>query len=287
MSKSILCGLLGISRQAHHQQEIRSFKEEMEEELILQYVIEKRRRQPQIGCRKLHMHMQEELFVRSEIRIGRDCLIDLLRRENLLVKRRKKRPVTTNSNHAFRRYPNLIRNKITTAINEVWVSDITYIDTEEGYLYLFLITDVYSRKIIGYHVGITMEAIGAIKALEKALKELPLESQTIHHSDRGLQYACTDYTKILHNKRIQISMTENGDPLENCIAERVNGLIKSLIQGTYTSKVEALISIPEIITIYNKEVKHGSIGMLTPQQAYESNTPFINRWKGKPSVASI
>ena len=287
VSKETLCGLLGLSRQAHHKNCRRQYKERIETEIILEFVLRIRQRQKRIGVKKLHLHIRDQLTSKTNISIGRDALYDLLRNEGMLIKNRRRKPRTTDSNHHFRRYPNIVRNHVPTGINQLLVSDITYIDTEEGFVYLFLVTDAYSRKITGYHVGLTMESAGAVKALVQALKDIPMGSQTIHHSDRGLQYASNAYTEILSKRCIQISMTEKGNPLENCMAERVNGLVKALIDKPYSSKLDALTSIPEIIEIYNKEQKHGSISMMTPFEAHNSSIKLQNTWKGSASMVSV
>ncbi len=287
VSKETLCGLLGLSRQAHHKSCRRQYKERIEAEIILDFVSRIRSRQKRIGVKKLLLHIQDQLTAKTNITIGRDALYDLLRSEGMLIKNRRRKPRTTDSNHNFRRYPNIVRNYIPTGINQLLVSDITYIDTEEGFVYLFLVTDAYSRKITGYHAGLTMESAGAVMALEQTIKDIPIGSQTIHHSDRGLQYASYAYTEILSKRRMQISMTEKGNPLENCMAERVNGLVKALIDKPYSSKLDALTSIPEIIEIYNKEQKHGSISMMTPHEAHNSSIILQNTWKGSASMVSV
>lgn len=281
-----MCGLLGISRQAHHQNTKIEFIQRSENEIILEFVRNLRTKQGKVGARKIQLHIQEELTSKSGIEIGRDALFDLLRENGLLVRRRKTRPQTTDSNHHYRKYPNIIKGLIPTGSNQLLVSDLTYIDTNEGFVYLFLITDAYSRKIVGYYIGMTMEAIGAIKALNQAINQLAADSKPIHHSDRGVQYACTEYTRILTDGGMPISMTENGNPLENCMAERANGLIKELIPNVFGTKLEAILAMPAIINIYNTERKHGSIGMLTPEQAHTSNQPLKNLWKKKPAIAS-
>ena len=283
----ILCGLLGISRQAHYQYVKTEFVQRFENEVILEFVKKLKSRQAKIGVRKILFHIEEELYTKSGIQIGRDALFDLLREHGLLVRRRRKRIKTTDSNHAYRKYPNIIREFVPTGISQLFVCDLTYIDTEEGFVYLFLITDAYSRKIVGYYLGETMEAFGAIEALNQSILQLPNESKPIHHSDRGVQYASNDYTKILMERGMPISMTENGNPLENCMAERVNGLIKDLINNTFKTKLEAKITMPTIIEIYNTERKHGSIGMLTPEQAHRSDQILKNCWKKSPAIASV
>ncbi len=282
-----MCGLLGVSRQAHYQHEKKEILQRFENEIILEYVRNLKTRQPKIGARKILLHIAEELNPKSGIRIGRDAFFRLLRENNLLVRRRRKKPKTTDSDHDYKKYPNLIKGFVPTGINQLFVSDLTYIDTEEGFVYLFLITDAYSRKIVGFYVGETMEAFGAVNALNQSIKQITMSSKPIHHSDRGSQYASNQYTKILLNREMPISMTENGNPLENCMAERANGLVKELMKNVYKTKIEAIFSIPTVIEIYNTERKHGSIGMLTPEQAHRSGIVLENCWKKTAALASV
>jgi transposase InsO family protein len=279
--------LLGVSRQSHYQHVKAEYVARFENDIILDFVRNLKSKQPNAGVRKILLHIEEELYAKSGITIGRDALFDLLRENSLLVRRRRKRVKTTDSNHCYRKYPNIIREFIPTGIDQLFVSDLTYIDTEEGFVYLFLITDAYSRKIVGFYIGETMEAVGAVAALQQAIGQLKLGAKPIHHSDRGVQYASTEYTKILQERGMPISMTENGNPLENCMAERANGLIKELISNVFKTKLEAIITMPTIINIYNTERKHGSIGMLTPEQAHKSDQPLKNYWKKTPAIASI
>lgn len=283
----ILCGLLGISRQAHYQFIKNELSQRFENEIILEFVRNLKKRQPKIGVRNILLHIAEELYPKSGIEIGRDALFDLLRENNLLTRNKRKRPKTTDSNHNYKRYPNLISGFIPTGINQLFVIDLTYIDTKEGFVYLFLVTDAYSRKIVGYYVGVTMEAFGAVEALNQAIRQILDGSLPIHHSDRGSQYASNEYTKILIDKKMPISMTEKGNPLENCMAERVNGLVKELIDSDFKTKVEAILSVKTAIEIYNNERKHGSIGKLTPEQAHQDGIVLENCWKKAPSLASI
>lgn len=286
MSKGELCGLLGVSRQAHYQYQLQRFEDQAIEDLILEFVKRIRVNQPKVGGRKLYKHL--EVFLQSSrIKMGRDALFDLLRKYDMLTRRRRKRPKTTDSNHYYRRYPNRIRNKIAESPHEILVSDLTYVETAEGFVYLFLITDAYSRKIVGFKVSDTMEALWAIAALQMAIDQLPEEHRLIHHSDRGSQYACPGYTDLLNSRGIEISMTENSNPLENCMAERVNGLVKELFPGNFESKLQAAIKIPEIIRIYNEERLHGSIGMITPNEAHQMKGPLKNAWKKEPAIASV
>jgi len=167
------------------------------------------------------------LIAGHQIKMGRDALFDLLSAHKLLIRKRRRRVATTWSYHWLKKYPNLIKNWYPQMPEQLWVADITYVPTSKGFLYLSLITDAYSHKIIGYHIADNLEAIHTTKALEKAIASLTKSHQLIHHSDRGLQYCSSEYVELLKRNNFQISMTENGDPLENPIAERINGIIKN------------------------------------------------------------
>ena len=235
---------------------------------------------PKIGGRKLLELIQPRLP--TELSIGRDSFFDFLRRHGLLVGKRRRRVKTTYSNHWLRKYPNLIKEFVPLSANQLWVSDITYIDTAVGFVYLNLITDAYSRKIVGWSVGETLEAKYTVEALRMALKQLPKATESlIHHSDRGVQYCCTDYVKVLNKNHVQISMTENGDPRENAIAERVNGIIKDewLDQIKLKSIEDAIKELKRIVQIYNTCRPHASLDMKTPEHAHKQSGEFKKRWK--------
>ncbi len=228
-----------------------------------------------IGARKLH-DMLQPFMMEHCIKMGRDALFDLLAANQLLIKKRKRKIQTTYSNHWLRKYPNLIRDFIPIAINQLWVSDITYWKIATGeHLYVSLITDAYSRKIVGYHVAETMEAIKSIQALQMALAALDgaaVPLQLTHHSDRGIQYCSSKYVKLLQDNAIRISMTENGDPLENAIAERVNGIIKEEYLNNYQTEnlQEATKQLKKAINLYNNDRPHMSISNLTPTQLHNN-----------------
>lgn len=273
----ILCELFGKSRQAYYQKSKHLYTKGSEQDIILDAVRRIRKKMPRIGCRKLLVKLLEEGF-----QIGRDALFDLLRDHHLLVRRRRRSIRTTYSYHLFKKYPNLIKDLLPNKPNQIWVSDITYIETAQGFVYLFLITDAYSRKIIGFKVAHSLEAKHAVAALQMALQGLHGPAKDlIHHSDRGIQYCCYEYVKILKNHSISISMTENGDPLENAIAERVNGILK--VEWIYDQKFENLVQaqgyIRQIIGIYNRERPHTSIEMLTPHKAHQRAGELQRKWK--------
>jgi transposase InsO family protein len=265
-----LCSWFGITRQAYYQNKKRVFKTLLEEELIVQKVVEVRKLHPRMGGRKLFKKLAD---FRSQhaIKIGRDAFFTVLSTNNLLVKKRKRFHKTTNSNHWMRMYPNLIRELVPMAPNRLWVSDITYWKIKSGHLYISFITDAYSRKIVGYQVAETMEAIESIAALEMAIKSLKTnEINLVHHSDRGSQYCSSGYVRLLNKKGIEISMTENGDPLENALAERINGIIKGEYLFDYQVKnlKEAKETVKSVVKLYNEDRPHSSISYLTPEELH-------------------
>jgi transposase InsO family protein len=280
-----LCELFDKSRQAFYQRQQVIYEHAAEAHLILSRVQRVRLRQPRIGTRKLLVKLEQE-----GIQIGRDAFFDLLRDNSLLVRRRRNVVRTTQSCHWLRKYPNLIRHYEAVGPNQLWVSDITYVAAQEGFMYLFLITDAYSRKIVGYTLADNLDADNAVKALEMALKTMKADcSGLIHHSDRGVQYCSDKYVKLLQKRHIQISMTENGDPLENAIAERVNGILKD--EWLYDmGKLPANVlhkTIAQIIHTYNNDRPHLSLDMLTPNVAHNMNEQLKRRWKNYyPSAES-
>lgn len=275
-----LCSLFGRTRQAYYKKDKIDFKQQVNNYLIVTMVKAMREKQKRLGGRKLWKVISKQLPAGQQI--GRDTFFDLLRHHGLLVRKRKTRVVTTNSFHWLHKYPNLIRDIVPLRPNHLWVSDITYIKTGVGFVYLFFITDAYSRKIIGWCLSETMEAKNAVKALHMALIQLPVNcKELIHHSDRGIQYCSTKYVKCLQRQGIKISMTENGDPYENAIAERVNGILKTewLYDMNLLNYPEAKEAIRSIIEIYNTERPHSSIEMLTPDEAHQMNGQLKRLWK--------
>jgi len=249
-------------------------------EILMQLIEKERKIMPRLGGRKLLHRIGPRLP--EELQIGRDTFFNFLRHNNLLIRRRRNKMKTTYSNHWLHKYPNLIKDFIPQSANELWVSDITYVETLEGFVYLFLITDGYSRKIIGWNVSQTLEAENAITALYMALSQLPANvKNVIHHSDRGVQYCSEKYVKLLKKNHFRISMTENGDPLENAIAERINGILKDewLNQMKLKSRQDAADQIRRIIKIYNTQRPHSSLGMLTPEKAHNQKGTLERKWK--------
>jgi transposase InsO family protein len=275
-----LCGLFGRSRQGYYQRIKYNYKAEVKSEILLQLVEKERKLMPRLGGRKLLHLIQPGLP--EELYLGRDLFFEFLRERNLLVRKKRYRTRTTFSNHWLRKYPNLIKEFKPERANQLWVSDITYIVTAEGFGYLSLITDAYSRKIIGWSLGENLESKHTVKALEMAIKQLPKGTRNLyHHSDRGVQYCCDEYVKILKKNHIQISMTENGDPLENAIAERVNGILKDewLTRMKLKTRSEARSQLEQIIRIYNEVRPHSSLDMKTPQAAHHMDGKLKIHWK--------
>jgi putative transposase len=280
-SRSIntLCSLLGYSRQSFYQNRQQKEKEALQADLLLQEVVMIRTVQKRLGARKLFFMMQQFIEEHS-IRIGRDAFFDLLRNNRLLVRKRKRqKPTTTFSNHWMRKYDNLIIGFIPTSPNQIYVSDITYITLKEGFAYLSLVTDTYSRKIVGFCLSINLSADGCIQALEMAIANASSDI-LVHHSDRGTQYCCLDYVALLAKNNINISMTQSGDPLENALAERVNGILKDeLLEGQYLDFNQAKEAVALAVSIYNHQRPHSSIDMLTPIQAYLRIGELKKHWK--------
>ena len=269
-----ICRLFGVTRQAYYQHFWQRESTGIEENLVLAQVLSIRKDHRVMGGRKLYEKLHPFLLA-HQIKMGRDALFDLLAANGLLVKKKRRRFITTFSNHWLRKWPNLIRQMKVTAVNRLWVSDITYFKVAGDYVYISLITDAYSHKIVGYHLAETLETIETIKALRMALKQLPenLTEPLIHHSDRGVQYCSETYVKLLQDNGIAISMTENGDPLENAVAERINGILKSEYLKHYQTNTvqQAKEQLTQAVKLYNEDRPHFSIGLLTPELVHSKN----------------
>jgi putative transposase len=277
-----ICRLFGVTRQAYYQHFWQEETTSIEESLVLSKVLSIRADHRVMGGRKLYEKLYP-FFLEHQIKMGRDALFDLLAANGLLVKKKRRRFITTFSNHWLRKWPNLIRQMQVTGINQLWVSDITYFKVAGDYVYISLITDAYSHKVVGYHLAETLETIETIKALQMALKQLPqnLAEPLIHHSDRGVQYCSEMYVKLLQDNSIKISMTENGDPLENAVAERINGILKGeyLKHYSITTIKQAKEELQRAVMLYNEDRPHFSIGLLTPNLVHSKNLVTEKLWK--------
>ena len=280
-SRRGLCSLLGYSRQACYKHIKSEERSGLEADLLLAEVYRIRSEQPRLGSRKL-LHMLEGFMQSHGIKMGRDAFFGLLRERGMLVQRRNRKvPRTTFSSHPYYKYANLVEQFIPTSANQLWVSDITYIRLRQGFAYLSLVTDAYSRKIVGFDLCERISAKGCIAALKMALKQNPDRSSgLIHHSDRGVQYCSNNYVELLQQNRIAISMTQNGDPRDNALAERVNGILKDeLLEKRYDHYRRARPMVADAIYIYNNCRPHSSIDMLTPNVAHQHTGELKKRWK--------
>ncbi len=265
--------MIGISRQGYYKSKKKKGIKKQKEDMVLQLVQSHRRKMPRLGGKKLYRLVLPDLK-RMKIKLGRDIFFKLLGSNGLLIHRKKRYSKTTYSSHRFRIYENLIKELEPDHRNTVWVSDITYIVVDDGFCYLALITDKYSRMIVGYDISESLNLEGSIRALRMALrmgkKDKRDLSGLIHHSDRGIQYCSNLYTGLLTENKIKISMSEKGNPYENAIAERVNGILKEefLLGEGFKTKEQAYRAVEEAIKTYNEDRPHMSINYLTPVQKY-------------------
>jgi putative transposase len=258
----------------------RNNRAEVENTRVLTLVRELRREQIRLGSLKVYKLIQPALDTMN-IKIGRDKFFDLLREHRMLIQRKRRFHKTTNSNHRFRKHPNLIKGNVYNRSEQVWVSDLTYIKTEKGYLYLSLITDLYSKKIMGYNLADNTRVESTTKALRMALLRRKYKTrELIHHSDRGFQYCSDEYTDLLTKNNIKISMTQSYDPYENAAAERVNGILKDEFEigEGFISEPQARREINNAINIYNTKRPHMSCDYLTPNKAHLAQLHKPKRW---------
>lgn len=280
-----LCKLFGKTRHAYYDREWQTSEKVLEHSIVLELVTEQREIMPRIGTPKLY-HLIKASLDRHGIKMGRDGLHALLSDYGMTVRLKKRRKVaTTMSRHWMRKYSNLVREVRVDRPEQVWVSDITYIVLEEGFSYLSLVTDAYSRKIMGYALSPSLDHHGTLGALEDALSNRIYASRPlIHHSDRGCQYCCKEYVGLLKKNGIRISMTENGDPYENAQAERVNGILKDefSLDGTFASHERASEAVHRCVKAYNENRPHASCDYLTPEVAHTKSGVLKKRWKTYP-----
>ena len=274
----MFCALFGISKQAYYKKIKLDRKRIQVHEDAKKSVLELRRQLPGSGTRKLHY-----LLKNKGISIGRDQLFCWLRSQGLLIYKKRRYTVTTNSKHWMRKYPNIVKDITLSRPEQVWVADITYLDTaEEGNVYLHLVTDAYSKQIMGYELCNNMEAASTLKALEMAIKSRKYKDRPlIHHSDRGLQYCSKLYIDCLVKNNINVSMTENGSPYDNAVAERVNGILKDEfgLAEQLVNYRETLLQVKESIHSYNFLRPHLSCYMLTPDQMHQQKIIKIKTYK--------
>lgn len=268
-SISSLSKQLKRSRQSYYKSQKRKTKSQQISEKLMSLIQPIRQIMPRLGGRKLFYMIQQSL-IGNELRIGRDKFFAWLRDQDLLISPKRNYVHTTQSHHRFRIYNNLTEDLVLTKPNQLWVSDITYLRTQKGFCYLALITDAFSRKIIGYDVSDSLELQGCMRALKSALQTASDLGQLIHHSDRGFQYCSNQYTELLKTNHIKISMAEKGNCYQNALAERVNGILKNEfnLEMTFNSKEHAIRAVQQSIYIYNQYRPHWGLNLRTPQYCH-------------------
>ncbi len=277
------CHLFGIDRQVYYRSLRRKACRQSKAALVVEMIKETRRAMPRIGTRKLYYLLADKL---QALKIGRDKFFGILRANHLLVEARRSYHVTTDSHHRFRKHKNLILEMPILRPEQVWVSDITYIGKREKPCYLSLVTDAYSKRIMGYYVAENMSTESSALALKMAIKNRQTDTPAlIHHSDRGVQYCSDGYQKILLENKIQCSMTNNGDPYENAVAERINGILKQeFVIDTYHADLDIMREIvKEAVDVYNNQRPHCSNYMLTPKQMHSQSEIKMKTYKRKNS----
>lgn len=266
VTTSALCRITGLSRQAYYQGRRQRRRKARADQEVLAAVHGQRRAQPRVGTRKL-----QHLLKGADLAVGRDYLFALLGDSGLLVAPKQRKVRTTYYDQALPVYRNLLYELEPTQPHQVWVSDMTYLSTDEGDVYLSLVTDRVSRRIVGWHLGDTCHATESIKALNMAIRDLPADRWPIHHSDRGSQYCCHEYVAVLKARGLPISMTEQNHCYENCHAERVNGILKGEfnLDHKFRSRTQARRAVQQAITTYNTRRPHLSLQMRTPDQVHQ------------------
>jgi putative transposase len=254
-----------MTRQNYYKQRKQRHRQEINEALVLELVKLERQLQPGLGTRKLMVLLADELSEANAV-LGRDRFFKLLSDNDLLISRRRRNARTTDSRHGFRVYKNLLKDTELNGINQALVSDITYIRTDEGFVYLALVMDAYSRKVVGYDCSDSLEAEGCLRALSQAIRQLPCNSGTIHHSDRGCQYCSYRYVEKLKKRDLQVSMTEDNHCYENAQAERLNGILKQEygLGETFLRKSHAYASVKQSVELYNNRRPHQALGYKIP-----------------------
>ena len=282
MSITSACRQLGYSKQAFFKSRRNKQLKVCFEEMVKHKVLKIRAQLPRIGVRKLYYMIKTDL-IRSNIPMGRDRLFSLLRQENLLIKTKKKYTKTTYSKHWMHKYPDLVKHLKARRPEQVWVADITYLNLGKEFGYLHLVTDAYSKKVMGYKVSADLSATHTIDALKQALRTRSYKGPLTHHSDRGLQYCSAGYVQLLIKNGIQISMTQDGSPYDNAIAERINGILKDEfgLDDTFKNLQEAEVQTKQAIKLYNQMRPHLSCSMLTPMKMHRQSKLEVKAWHKK------
>ena len=281
------CNLFGVDRQVYYRKLKKRKIRQSIASTVVSMVLAIRKEQPRLGVRKLYFLLKKDL---KDLKIGRDKLINILRANHLLIIPKRAYHITTNSHHRFRKHENKILDLEIQRPEQVWVSDITYIGKRDNPFYLSLITDAYSKKIVGFNVADNMNTESTLVALKNAVKQRTYkESLLIHHSDRGLQDCAKEYQNLLLKKKIKCSMTQNSDPYENAVAERINGILK---QEYFIDKLNQTLTVTKAlvknaIQIYNEKRPHYSNYMLTPNQMHQQNKIKMRTYKRKNTCKNV
>jgi putative transposase len=279
---------LGYSKQAYYKSKTNQQKKNCYRTIAIEKVLKVRKQLSRLGTRKLYHKLAGD-FKKEQIAVGRDKLFSILREEELLIIKKKRYTKTTDSRHWMHKYPNLIKGLQPANPEQIWVADITWLNIKNGSCYLHLITDAYSKKIMGYEVSEGLSASHTIKALNMALKNRQYTTSLIHHSDRGLQYCSAGYTKLLKDNNMDISMTQDGSPYDNAIAERVNGILKDEfgLDDLFENMEQARKEVKQSIDLYNQKRPHLSNSMLTPNKMHKQNKLKPKAWHKKPTRTSL
>lgn len=275
MTVSAVCRKVGITRQNYYARRKVRQRHQVDAGLVVALVVAERQLQPRLGTRKLPF-MLKGVLAQQGVGLGRDRFLEVLRaQELLLAPKLTEYPCTTNSQHCLPVFTHQIKDRVLSQPNEVWVSDLTYLRTEEGVLYLSLVTDKYFRKVVGYHCGDTLAAVGCIQALGLALKDLPAWSHPIHHSDQESQYCCHEYVNALAVRGLTISMTERDHCAENALAERMNGILKSEygLGAKIKTKRQARQMVDQGVQLYNDRRPHTALDYRTPAAMHNPMGP--------------
>ena len=267
-----LCAAFGYTRQAWYNQIKRSELRVIQEHIVLQRIREIRTQLPKTGCIKLHKELNNGFLQTLGLTMGRDAVFNLMRAQGMLVKVKRKYIRTTNSFHRFKIHPDLVQRQAANQAEQIWVSDITYLRVGSCFGYLSLVTDAYSRKIMGYCLSANLKVTGCIQALNKAIKaRIYPQKDLIHHSDRGTQYCCDEYIQFLNKHGLLISMTQTGSPYDNAIAERINGILKMEFDlgKMFNSFSQAAACVDQAVAKYNNLRLHASCGYRTPQNTHQ------------------
>lgn len=279
--------MFGWNRQVYYRSINRSKTSRNKAEQVVELVENIRIKMPKLGGKKLYFILNESL---KNLKIGRDKFFNILRANHLLIASKRSYHITTNSHHRFRKHKNMILDYQITKPSQVWVADITYIGNRKNPSYLSLITDAYSKKIVGHYVSENLTTEGSLLALKQAIKNTKLkEKSLIHHSDRVLQYCSDEYQKILEKNNISCSMTQNSDPYENAVAERINGILKQefdVDKFDVETKIKRKI-VEESIEIYNELRPHFSNHYLTPNQMHKQENLKIKTYKNKNQSKNV